>query len=452
MLFGVEASLARAVGAMSQATGRGGGTTLPGRLLLRLQPGAIRRLGAGLSRGSVVVSATNGKTTTAKMAASILSPRMRLCRNAAGANLASGVASALVRDGNADLGLFEVDEAALPGVAAELSPRAAVLGNLFRDQLDRYGELELIGARWRELAAGPAAPRVMIANADDPLIAGISRGHRRPVWFGLDDPAAALPEMPHAADSKWCVRCGHRYAYNAVYLGHLGDWRCPNCGDARPVLDVAAREIRADGLEAVTFRLIAASGQVDVRLPLPGLYNVYNALAAAALALELGCGLDDVRTGLERFSAAFGRFERIALGSGRAVLLLVKNPAGGNEVIRTLAGDGADKTMLIALNDRIADGRDISWIWDVDFELLAPRIARVVCTGTRAAEMAMRLKYGGVPRDRIDVRPALDDAIDRIAPPAGGTSYLLATYTAMLDLRALLERRGLVRPFWEDAA
>ena len=452
MLFGVEASLARAVAAMSQATGRGGGTTLPGRLLLRLQPDAIRRLAAGLTRGSVVVSATNGKTTTAKMAASILAPRMRLCRNAAGANLASGVASALVREGDADLGLFEVDEAALPGVAAELSPRAAVLGNLFRDQLDRYGELELIGARWRELAAGPAAPRVMIANADDPLIAGIAREHRRPVWFGLDDPAVALPEMPHAADSKWCVRCGHRYAYRAVYLGHLGDWRCPNCGDARPALDVAARDIRADGLAAVTFRLTAAAGEADVRLPLPGLYNVYNALGAAALALELGCVLDEVRSGLERFSAAFGRFERIELGSGRAVLLLVKNPAGGNEVIRTLAGDGTDKTVLIALNDRIADGRDISWIWDVDFELLAPRIIRVVCTGTRAAEMAMRLKYGGVSRDRIEVRPRLDDAVDRVAPVAGGTSYMLATYTAMLDLRALLERRGLVRPFWEEEA
>src|SRR5438067_401893 len=242
MLFRLKARLARAVAALSRATGRGGGTTLLGRLLLRLEPDAIGRLARGLEQGSALVSATNGKTTTAKMAASVLSPPLRLCRNGAGANLASGVASALLRQGDAKLGLFEVDEAALVGVASALRPRAAVLGNLFRDQLDRYGELELIGARWRQLATGAAAPSVLIANADDALVAGIARGHARPAWFGLDDAAAALPEMPHAADSKWCVRCGARYGYHAVYLGHLGDWRCPSCGDARPELDVAARD------------------------------------------------------------------------------------------------------------------------------------------------------------------------------------------------------------------
>jgi UDP-N-acetylmuramyl tripeptide synthase len=452
MLFALKARLARSAARLSRATGRGGGTTLPGRLLLRLEPDAIGRLARGLERGSTVVSATNGKTTTAKMAASILSPPLRLCRNGAGANLASGVASALLRSGDAQLGLFEVDEAALVGVAAALRPRAAVLGNLFRDQLDRYGELELIAARWRELATGAAAPSVLIANADDPLVAGIARGHARPVWFGLDDHAAALPQMPHAADSKWCVRCGARYAYRAVYLGHLGDWRCPSCGDARPAVDVAARGIGAQGLEAVTFRLCTAAGETGVRLPLPGLYNVYNALGAAALALDLGATLDQVRDGLERFAAAFGRFERIELGGGQAVLLLVKNPAGGNEVIRTLAADERPKTVLLALNDRIADGRDVSWIWDVDFELLTPQVERVVCTGTRAAEMAMRLKYGGVVAGRIDVLPEPADAVEAVTPAAGEVAYLLATYTAMLDLRSLLERRGLVRPFWQEAA
>jgi UDP-N-acetylmuramyl tripeptide synthase len=258
--------------------------------------------------------------------------------------------------------------------------------------------------------------------------------------------------MPHAADSKWCVRCGARYTYTSVYLGHLGDWRCPACGDARPAPAVAARAIRPEGLDAISFRLCAGAGEVDVRLPLPGLYNVYNALAAAALALELGSGIEEVRDGLERFAAAFGRFERIDLGAGRAVLLLVKNPAGGNEVIRTLAADGARKTVLLALNDRIADGRDVSWIWDVDFELLVPQVERIVCTGTRAAEIAMRLKYAGVPRASIEVRPQIEQAVELAEPAAGGTAYLLATYTAMLELRAVLERRGLVRPFWEDAA
>src|SRR5262249_14602534 len=155
---------------------------------------------------------------------------------------------------------------------------------------------------------------------------------------------------------------------------------------------------------------------------------------------------------LERFSAAFGRFERISLGGGEGVLLLVKNPAGSNEVIRTLAGDPGRKRMLIALNDRIADGRDVSWISDVDFERVAPQIEEVVCTGTRAAEMAMRLKYAGVELDRIAVCPAMDAALDRMSAAPGERCYLLATYTAMLDLRGRLEQRGLVRPYWEEAA
>ncbi len=452
VLFRAKVGLARATAALSRATGRGGGTTLPGRLLLAVEPDAIGRLAAGLRQGSAVISATNGKTTTAKMAASILSPALHLTRNSAGANLASGIASALVRDHDADLGVFEVDEAALPGVARSLEPRLVVLGNLFRDQLDRYGELELIAARWREVCDRLPEATTLIGNADDPLVASIGRDRGRRIWLGVDDPSAALPEVPHAADSKWCVRCGARYAYRSVYLGHLGDWACPSCGDARPPLDVAARDIEPDGLEAVRFRLSAPQGDVSVRLPLPGLYNVYNALAAAALALQAGASLDRVRDGLEGFSAAFGRFERVRLGGADAVLLLIKNPAGANEVIRTLAADSRPKTLLVALNDRIADGRDVSWIWDVDFELLTPQADRVVCTGTRAAEMGMRLKYADLPAGRIEVEPDTAAALDRVAATGGGPAYLLATYTAMLDLRGLLEHRGLVSPFWEEAA
>ncbi len=451
MVFRAKAGLSRSVAALSRLSGRGGGTTLPGRLLLRLQPDAIGRLGALLPDGAALISATNGKTTTAKMAASILSPRRALCRNGSGANLPSGVASALLHTDGADLGLFEVDEAALASVAATLSPSAIVLGNLFRDQLDRYGELELVAERWRALASRLSAGSSLVCNADDPLVASIGRVRDDTTWFGIDDPAIGLDAMQHAADSKWCVHCGGRYVYDTITLGHLGDWHCPSCGDARPRLHVAARDLEFDGLRSVSFLLCTPSGDVRVRLPLPGLYNVYNALAAAALAIRLD--LADpagLAAGLERFSAAFGRFERITLGSRESVLLLVKNPAGANEVIRTLAGDPAAKTMLVALNDRIADGRDISWIWDVDFELLARQVDRVVCTGTRAAEIGMRLKYAGV--ERIDVLPQTEPALDAVAAEGDGPVYLLATYTAMLDLRRLLEQRGLVRPFWEEAA
>ena len=447
----LEIGLARAAAGLSRLAGAGGGTTLPGKLLWKLDPSAVDRLAARLPCGSALISATNGKTTTAAMAARILEPTVRLAHNRAGANLVSGVASALLAARDAELGLFEVDEAALPEVASRLSPRAVSLGNLFRDQLDRYGELELLAGRWRRLARDLPPEAVLVANGDDPQLGEIALERPGSVVFGLDDPRQASPTLQHAADSKWCVRCGARYAYTAVYLGHLGDWSCPACGDARPQPSVTAREIQTDGLDAVGFRLCTPAGDVAVRLPLPGVYNVYNALAAAALALELGAGLEQVRAGLERFSAAFGRFERIDLGGGEAVLLLVKNPAGGNEVIRTLAADEAQKRMLIALNDRIADGRDVSWIWDVDFERLAPQIGSVICCGTRAAEMAMRLKYAGVALDRIEVPTDMDEALDRLVA-AGGSSYLLATYTAMLDLRGRLEQRGLVLPFWQEAA
>jgi UDP-N-acetylmuramyl tripeptide synthase len=205
------------------------------------------------------------------------------------------------------------------------------------------------------------------------------------------------------------------------------------------------------GLDATEFRLELPDGDVDVRLPIPGLYNVYNALAAAAVCHAHGVAPAKIGSGLERFSAAFGRFERITLGGRAAVLLLVKNPAGTNEVIRTLAADPRPKTLLLALNDRIADGRDVSWIWDVDFEELAEHVDSVVTTGTRAAEMALRLKYAGVPPARIAVEPTLGHALDALGGDAGTPAYLLATYTAMLDLRKLLEERGPVRPYWEAA-
>jgi UDP-N-acetylmuramyl tripeptide synthase len=416
-----------------------------------MQPDAISVLGRSLVGGSAVVSATNGKTTTAKMAASILEPEHRLCRNGAGANLESGIASALLGATPAAIGLFEVDEAALPAVTGALAPGVVVLGNLFRDQLDRYGELETVGACWRRMVAALPPETTVVYNADDPLVASIASAHPARVAFGIDDPAAALPALPHAADSKWCPACGTRLVYDAVYLGHLGDWHCPACHVSRAPLDIAARAVSAHGLDAVEFSLAMAGAQVDVRLPLPGTYNVYNALAAAALAR----GLADVTParvaqGLESFSAAFGRFERIQVGGRDTILLLIKNPAGANEVVRTLCSDTEPMSLLVALNDRIADGRDVSWIWDVDFEPLEGRVEHAVVTGTRAAEMGMRLAYAGVPRGAIEVAP-MASAVDRGAAAGGGPLYVLATYTAMLELRHQLAGRGIVRPYWEAA-
>ena len=440
----------RGAGGLSRLAGRGGGTTIPGKLLTIVDPDAIDRLAARLPQGAALVSATNGKTTMTAMVAEILRPRLRVAHNRSGANLLSGVASALLEARGCEFGLFEVDEAALPEAARRVRPRAVLLGNLFRDQLDRYGELEHLATRWREDI--PAGARV-VANADDPVVGELGR-QRGGLLFGLDDPAHARPALQHAADSKYCVRCGTPYVYAAAYVGHLGDYRCPHCGHARPPLDVLGRALELIGLERAAFDLVTPVEARRVALRLPGLYNVYNALGAAALALELGVSLDDVVAGLERFDAAFGRFERIAVGNRVLLLLLIKNPAGANEVIRTLVEGRQPRRLVVALNDAIADGRDVSWIWDVDFEPLFGGLETLVATGSRAAELALRAKYGGLDEARIEVVPDLERALDlglELTPP-GEELVVLPTYTAMLALRRVVAGRGHVAQYWERAA
>ena len=445
-----EIAAARGVAALSRLLGRGAGMTVPGKLLSKLDPGAIDRLAARLPAGTAAISATNGKTTTAAMAAEILRPRFRLAHNHSGANLVSGVASTLLAAGGAELGLLEVDEGALPEVLRRVRPRAVCLGNLFRDQLDRYGELELIAERWRAAVEELPASTVLVVNGDDPQVGSLGGS----VVFGVDDPRLARPSLQHAADSKYCVRCGTPYEYAAAYVGHLGDYRCPRCGHARPPLDVVARDVELAGLERAGFDLVTPDGTRRVELRLPGLYNVYNALGAAALSRALGATLDEIADGLGRFGAAFGRFERIAVGEKRLLLLLVKNPAGANEAVRTLVEGGAPRVAVVALNDGIADGRDVSWIWDVDFEPLLDGLDTLVATGARAAELALRFKYGGLDESSILVEPDLERALDRglELTPAGGELVVLPTYTAMLALQGVVARRGHAKQYWERAA
>ena len=457
MLLGAKLSAAKLAGAATRAAGRGGGTSLPGRMLLRMQPDAIAQLAGRLPGGSIVISATNGKTTTAAMASAVLERTgARLVHNRAGANMAGGVASALLdaahvggqMDG--DTGLFEVDEFWLPRVADALHPRALLLGNLFRDQLDRYGELDAIADRWAAVVAAQPAGTKLVLNADDPLVADLGTTSE-PVYFGIDDDRLALPALQHAADSKHCRRCGHAYVYDAAYLGHLGRYHCPNCGAHRPEPQVVARDVELYGVRSARFALHTPLGQAEVDLPLPGLYNVYNALGAAALGFALDVPLDDVVAGLEAVAPAFGRAEVVQAGGRDLVLLLVKNPAGANEVLRTLVLEDGQLDLLGLLNDRTADGHDVSWVWDADFELLAPRLRTMTCGGTRAAELAVRMKYAGADPETLRVEHELERALD--AALAGGDParplYALPTYTALLELRELLVRRGLTSRYWE---
>ena len=454
--FGPKLALSRAIGAASRRSGRGGGTTLPGRVLLRLEPEAIARLGAGLTRSTTIVSATNGKTTTAGMIAGILAADGRHpIHNRAGSNMTWGVATALLEQ-RGEEGLFEVDEAWLPRVTEQLDPSLIVLGNLFRDQLDRYGEMEALADEWAKTVAARTGSTRFVLNADDPLIADLGRdpeGARRDgvLYFGIEDASQALPELQHAFDAKHCRRCGHPYTYARAFVGHLGHYSCPNCGAERPAPEVAATEIELRGMDGSRSRVRTPEGEIELDLPLPGLYNVYNALAAVAAGLRLGVAPERIAAALSEMRAAFGRVETIPVAGTPVSILLIKNPAGANEVLRTLqleSRDGGEIDLWIALNDRIADGRDVSWIWDADFELLAGAVRRVVCAGTRAPEMALRLKYAGWDEGRIEVVPEIGASLDAAVDGAEGRLFALPTYTALLELRKLLADRGLAEEFW----
>lgn len=458
--WSVSLSIAKLIRVLIRAAGRSGGTTLPGRILMRLRPDAIARLAKGIPGGSIVVSSTNGKTTTAAMISSILSTAgWDVLHNKAGSNMHWGIATSLLDVADLperSLGLFEIDEAWVSRLIPQLDPRLVVLGNLFRDQLDRYGELERLSDEWSSMVTAlPDGCRLALC-ADDPAIADLASSlppDRQPVWFGLDDESQALSEAPHAFDAKYCRRCGARYVYRSIFLGHLGDYVCAECGHGRPeALQVEAREIELEGLAGSRFLLSTSNGSSEVNLPLPGLYNVYNGLAAAAAAQAMGVSLKDTVEGISKTAAVFGRSETIEIGSGRLALLLIKNPTGANEVLRTLSQESERVGKLdvwLGLNDRIADGRDISWIWDADFELLAGRVGGVTCSGTRAPEMAERLKYAGWPSDSIEIDEDLERSLLFATERAEGLLYAMPTYTALLEVRGKLAGRGHASDFWE---
>ncbi len=436
----VAALIARSAAALLRLAGRGA-TTLPGRILIALDPDAISERAGQLANGSIVVSATNGKTTTCSMLAAILGEDgERPVHNRAGANMAGGIASTLLEQ-KGDVGLFEVDEFWLEVLVGQLRPRTVVLGNLFRDQLDRYGELDTIVARWSAVAGSGAVGRLVV-NADDPSLAGLADGHGEVLYFGMEDHSAGAKTPQHASEQVRCPRCGSELEYHVWYVGHLGDYRCTGCDWARPRPEVSAYNIELLGLSGSRFDLDLGGAVAAVSIPLPGLYNVYNAVAAAAGARALGVPPRVIAAGLEGLSPVFGRAETVDVDGRQCSILLVKNPAGANEVMRTVALEEGRHDMLFVLNDLIADGRDVSWIWDADFEALAPRVATAVCSGTRAVEMALRLKYAGVPDSALEVVGDLPSALARAAGGDGDRLLAFPTYTAMLELREHLVDEG----------
>ncbi|MFW6113528.1 MAG: MurT ligase domain-containing protein, partial [Actinomycetota bacterium] len=379
--------------------------------------------------------------------------------NRVGANLMTGITAALAQASDkggsprGDMGLFEVDEATLPEAVKRLSPRLVIVTNLYRDQLDRYGELESLARKMDGALAELGKEAVVLLNADDPLVASLGRESAAEIhYFGIDFEGLAEPGLRHAADSKHCRRCGSPLSFSANYFGHMGKYFCPNCGASRPPADYAATEIELAGIEGSRISIGTPSWNTDIFMALPGLYNVHNLLAAVGGALLLGLGEEDVSRGVVGYSTAFGRGERISFEGRNLFLILSKNPTGFNEVIRTIRGEGEHLVVIAALNDRIADGRDVSWIWDVDFEDLAPLPRLLMATGTRAEDMALRMKYAGMDTSRIRVERDLHRAMRIGAGEAeeDETIYALTTYTATLEMRRLLTRLGAAPGYWKE--
>lgn len=445
---------------MSRRLGLGGGTTFPGTVARRVDPRATIKLARALPRGSVVVTGTNGKTTTSRLIASILrASGLRPVHNRTGANLIGGVTSALVSSSGlggrprADIGLFEVDEAVLPAVLREARPRVVLITNLFRDQLDRYGEVDYLARIWRQGLDVLTEESTVVLNADDPLVASLGeRLKARTLYFGLEDERQGSPTLPHAADSKSCLNCGARFDYSVVYYGHVGKYRCPSCGSQRPAPQVSATNVTMRGTDGSDLVVSLPTGDLALSSTMPGLYNLYNTLAAVACCQALGIGPEPMREAVSTFAAAFGRIERVQIGDKKVFLALVKNPVGFGEVLRMVLADGQPKNLCIIINDKFADGTDISWLWDVDFEMVAGRANFVITSGLRGEDMALRLKYAGVDQTKIllekDLRLALDKGLSWTQQ--GETLFLLPTYTAMLEVRDVLRRMGHVGRFWED--
>ncbi len=452
---GLAASAARGAGRLSQKLGRGGGTTIPGLLLNRLRPEATAEMALAVPRGVVLLSGTNGKTTTARLVRAALDASgTRVVANTAGSNLERGVATALLNSEGAELALFEVDEAALPGLMAQTRPRVVTLMNLFRDQLDRYGELEHLVDRWREAVAELDPAATVIYNADDPAVAEIASGHPSTVSYGIEDPRVGRDRLPHAADTTDCRRCAAPLHYDMVTIAHLGRWSCPECESARDLPDVRATRVELHGLDGQRLSIAAPQGPMEVSLRLPGMHNSYNALAATATASALALTPESIGPALAKREAAFGRAERTQMGSTRVTTLLAKNPAGANENIRIMLLEGGPLHLLVLLNDRTADGQDVSWIWDVDYELLLEndRLASLTVSGDRAYDMALRFRYAGFDPDRLSVVPSVPAALNAALQSSSSTGdlYVLPTYTALLEFQAVLADRGLVPSFWED--
>ncbi|MGO8947261.1 MAG: MurT ligase domain-containing protein [Ktedonobacterales bacterium] len=457
-------ALALSAGKLAGSTGRllrvSGGTSFPGVVARRIDPKVLRKVVGESHARKIVVCGSNGKTTTCRMLTAIAqSAGQRVTQNRTGSNLLQGVTAVAVNGASllghldADVLVFEIDEATIRRAVPEIKPDVVIINNIFRDQLDRYGELYAVAASLEHTISELPSEATVILNGDDPLVASFApAANVRRLYFGMqtDDVGTQVPE--HAADTIRCVRCQHDLIYTKAYISHLGAYHCPSCGYARPPLDLEVIHARLDPIGPSRIEMRTPSGPLTFDLALPGLHNVYNSAAAVGGALALGMDLAAVPDAMARLRPAFGRLETIEAGNRHIVLAFVKNPISYNTTLRTILQRPGQKHILSAHSNALTDGEDFAWLWDIELEELTPQIASLVTSGTKAEELAMRFKYAGVPENRMQVVPertaALDKALANVEP--GGTLYILSGYTPLHELRRVMVQRGWVQPFWEE--
>ncbi len=449
--------------ALTRILGRGG-TTLPGRAALAMAPGLSYVLAGRLSRGTIVVTGTNGKTTTAALIDGILEEAGFKCiHNQSGSNMSWGVASTLIEHSSwtgqmdADIGVMEVDEGAFPGVTAGLQPLGVVVTNIFRDQLDRFGEIDSIRDLIQKGIDAFPPGSFQVLNADDPSLAALTSGKDVKRWtFGLELELPPDEFLNTGRDIKTCPVCSHKLEYTRFYFAHIGHYQCPSCNYQRPEPDLKLTSCSAGNEGFNRIRISLPEQKLEAELALPGLYNLYNALAAVTCARALGIPGPLISRALKKATPSFGRMERFEKEGREIVMALIKNPVGANEVLRTLLNQPGTINLVVAINDRIADGTDVSWLWDVDFDQLAgakSRFTKIIASGRRAWDMAVRFKYAGFKPEQIlvveDTGRAIEEALEQTG--TGSELFILPTYTAMLEMRGHLNKMGLGSPYWEGS-
>jgi lipid II isoglutaminyl synthase (glutamine-hydrolysing) len=445
---------------------RRGGTTLPGKVAFKLYPGILASIAKDFE--IIMVTGTNGKTTTTRIIEEILkNNNIDYITNKSGANLLSGVTTLFIQAVSVSgkpkhkVALIESDEAAFNQVTKHLKPKLVVVTNFFRDQLDRYGELYSTLNAVKSGLERIDDNTTIVLNADDSMCASLGKDtSKRVIYYGVNQNAYQGSSEDMNSDAMFCIFCKNKYTYTNHIYGHLGDFSCTNCGYSRPVADLECTSIQEAGSSYTTISwkctsaLLEDDKELITRINLPGLYNVYNAMAAAASGLALNYNIDTIISSLQSFESGFGRMESINVQDKTIKLILVKNPTGFNQVLSFLALDPKALNVAFLINDNLADGTDISWLWDVDFEQLnniSDKIDGLITSGVRGEDMAVRLKYSGLDTHKIriikDYHMLIDEGLKKT--PAGGCFYILPTYTAMLDIRGILKKKFNLKEFWK---